>query len=186
MKRGIHTLNIILDELDINWIKYKKHWRLNPQHFGSLQKMAKSEIIAKHGEEQYWKWAHCYHETPPLVDMADDNHPTNETKYVGIPAAALPCGESLKDCETRLESYWADKIAPVLLSGKNALVVSHRNTIRAFRKILGELDEKSVENAGVPPGIPRIYEFSQNLQIVHAYYLADDEEVKARLAGLKI
>jgi hypothetical protein len=43
-----------------------------------------------------------------------------------------------------------------------------------------------VENAGVPPGIPRIYEFSQNLQIVHAYYLADDEEVKARLAGLKI
>lgn len=183
MKRGIHTLNIILDELDINWIKYKKHWRLNPQHFGSIQKLTKGEIVEKFGQENCDKWMKGYAQRPPLVDLSDDNHPTNENKYEAIPAAALPCGESLEDCEARLEAYWADKIAPVLLSGKNALVVSHRNTIRAFRKILGEVDEVSVESVGVPAGIPRIYEFDNNLKIEEAYYLADDEEVKSRLAG---
>ena len=183
MKRGIHTLNIILDELDINWIKYKKHWRLNPQHLGTLQTETKSSVIQKYGQEQFDQWLGSYDSRPPAVEISDEKHPTMEIKYSGIPSAALPCSESLKDCEERLQSYWADKIAPVLLSGKNALVVSHRSTIKAFKKILGEVDEQSVYDAMIPAGIPKIYEFNQGLEIVESYYLADDEEVKSRLGG---
>lgn len=184
MKRGIHTLNIILDELDINWIKYKKHWRLNPQHLGALQTETKSLIIEKYGQDQYDKWISSYDSRPPAVEISDEKHPSMEIKYSGIPSAALPCSESLKDCEERLQSYWADKIAPVLLSGKNALVVSHRSTIRAFRKIFGEADELSIGEATVPVGIPKIYEFNQELEIVESYYLADDEEVRTRMRSL--
>ncbi|OMJ87274.1 hypothetical protein SteCoe_11042 [Stentor coeruleus] len=180
MKRGIHTLNIILDELDINWIKYKKHWRLNPQHFGALQKLTKQEIRDKYGKKNYKNYMHSYSIKPPALEENDEGHPSMEVKYTGIPAMALPGCESLEDTEKRLQSYWTDKIAPALLSGKNVLVVSHRNTIRALRKILGDVDETSITSLIIPPGIPRVYEFNDKLQIIDAYYLADDEEVRNR------
>ena len=180
MKRGMHTLNIILDELDINWIKYKKHWRLNPQHLGGLQQLKSTEIVSSYGEAQYNAWMNGVADRPPALELTDERHPSNESKYAGIPAAALPCSESLFDTQRRLESYWTDSIAPSLLSGKNVLVVSHRNTIRAFRNILGDVGEGGIENLRVPPGIPRIYEFNDKLQIIDAYYLADNEEVKNR------
>lgn len=181
MKRGIHTLNIILDELDINWIKYKKTWRLNPQHYGALQHLTIPEIIEKYGETDYSLWMNSVDVRPPPLDINDERHPSNESKYEGIPLAALPCTESLLDTEKRLQSYWADKIAPVLLSGKNVLVVSHRNTIRAFRKILGDVEETGLSALRVPQGIPRIYEFNEKLEILEKYYLADGEEVRSRI-----
>ncbi|OMJ85101.1 hypothetical protein SteCoe_13624 [Stentor coeruleus] len=180
MKRGIHTLNIILDELDINWIKYKKHWRLNPQHYGALQNLTRTEIIEKYGEQNYINWMHSYNIKPPALEENDEGHPSMEIKYQGIPTKALPGAESLEDTEKRVSSYWADKIAPAILSGKSALVVSHRNVIRALRKILGEVDENSVTELVVPSGIPKIYEFNNKLQIVDTYYLADDGEVRNR------
>lgn len=180
MKRGIHTLNIILDELDINWIKYKKHWRLNPQNYGILQQCTKPEIIEKYGEENFNLWMNSYYGKAPDIDINDDRHPSNEIKYLNIPPAALPCSESLEDTEKRVRSYWTDKIAPALLSGKNSLVVSHRNTIRAIRNILGDVDEKGIGSLVIPAGIPKIYEFDDKLQIIESYYLADEEEVKNR------
>ena len=180
MKRGIHTLNIILDELDINWIKYKKNWRLNPQNFGAIQQLREADIINTYGEERYNGWMNGVEDRPPPLEVTDERHPCNESKYSGVPAAALPCSESLSDTQKRLESYWTDKIAPALLSGKNVLVVSHRNTIRAFRNILGDVDEGGITNLRTPAGIPRIYEFNDKLQINEAYYLADGEEVRSR------
>ena len=181
MKRGIHTLNIILDELDINYIKYKKHWRLNPQHYGALEQQTKEEIISQHGEDSYNDWIFSYEGRPPEVDFKDERHPSNQAKYSNVPAAILPCSESLKETENRVKIYWADKIAPALLSGKNVLVVTHRNTIKAFRSFLGDVDENGIKSLSVPSGIPRVYEFSDKLKIAECYYLADDEEVRNRM-----
>lgn len=121
-----------------------------------------------------------FDERPPILEFSDDRHPCNETKYMNIPALALPGAESLEDTQKRVEVYWADKIAPALLSGKNSLVVSHRNTIKALRNIIGDVDDKGLSPLVIPAGIPRIYEFNDKLQIVDKYYLADDEEVRNR------
>ena len=37
LKRAIHTLNIVLDQMDRAWLPVYKTWRLNERHYGALQ-----------------------------------------------------------------------------------------------------------------------------------------------------
>lgn len=52
LKRAIKTLNLVLDEMDLDWIPVHKHWRLNERMYGGLQGLNKSETAAKHGEDK--------------------------------------------------------------------------------------------------------------------------------------
>lgn len=52
LKRANKTLNLVQDQMDLNWIPVHKHWRLNERMYGALQGLNKSETAAKHGEEQ--------------------------------------------------------------------------------------------------------------------------------------
>ena len=36
LKRAIKTNNMILDEMDQDWLPIHKHWRLNERHYGEL------------------------------------------------------------------------------------------------------------------------------------------------------
>ena len=46
LKRAIHTLWIILDEIDAPWLTVQRDWRLNERHYGSLQGLNKAETAA--------------------------------------------------------------------------------------------------------------------------------------------
>ncbi|VDP73041.1 unnamed protein product [Schistosoma curassoni] len=81
LKRAIKTLNLVLDELDLNWIPVMKTWRLNERMYGALQGLNKSETAAKHGEEQVKIWRRAYDIPPPPVDTSDPRFPGNEPKY---------------------------------------------------------------------------------------------------------
>ena len=50
----------------------------------------------------------------------------------------MPRTESLQDTQERVLPFWQDQIAPELKKGKNVLVVSHGNTIRALVKHIEE------------------------------------------------
>ena len=52
LKRAIQTLWIILEDMDLMWIPVYRTWRLNERHYGALQGLNKSEIAAKHGDDQ--------------------------------------------------------------------------------------------------------------------------------------
>ena len=52
LKRAIHTLNHILDEMDRAWLPVVKTWKLNERHYGALQGLNKAETAEKYGEEQ--------------------------------------------------------------------------------------------------------------------------------------
>ena len=56
LKRAIHTLNHILDEMDRDWLEVVKSWKLNERHYGALQGLNKSETAEKYGEEQVKIW----------------------------------------------------------------------------------------------------------------------------------
>src|SRR3989338_1524056 len=51
LKRGIRTLWLVLDEMDLMWIPVYNTWRLNERHYGALQGLNKSEMAQKFGEE---------------------------------------------------------------------------------------------------------------------------------------
>ncbi|CAG9311438.1 unnamed protein product [Blepharisma stoltei] len=164
LKRGVHTMNIIIDELDINSLKVHKHWRLNTRHYGKLEGLNKesgSEIALNDDVR------------PPLLDLMDDKHPSHETKYQFVPLEALPGGESMNDCKARIIPYWQDKIAPALLKGKNVLVVSHGHSIKALRNHLGDVEGIEALESTISAGIPRVLEFNQRLEITAQYNLSN-------------
>lgn len=64
LKRAIHTLNHVLDELDENYIPIEKTWRLNERHYGALQGLNKADTAAKYGDEQVKIWRRSFDVTP--------------------------------------------------------------------------------------------------------------------------
>ena len=51
LKRAIHTLWTVLDEMDLAWIPVHRSWRLNERHYGALQGLNKAETAEKFGED---------------------------------------------------------------------------------------------------------------------------------------
>ena len=68
LKRAIHTLNHVLDELDRNWLPVHKTWRLNERHYGALQGLNKADAAAEHGEEQVKIWRRSFDVQPPALE----------------------------------------------------------------------------------------------------------------------
>ena len=64
LKRAIKTLNIVLDQMDLDWIPVEKTWRLNEKHYGVLQGLNKAETAEKFGDEQVHVWRRSY-DVPP-------------------------------------------------------------------------------------------------------------------------
>jgi 2,3-bisphosphoglycerate-dependent phosphoglycerate mutase len=75
LKRAIRTLNIIQEEMDLDWIPVVRAWQLNERHYGALQGLNKSETAEKFGEEQVKIWRRSYDITPPALELTDERHP---------------------------------------------------------------------------------------------------------------
>ncbi len=60
LKRAIHTLNHVLDELDENYIPVEKTWKLNERHYGALQGLNKAGTARKYGDEQVLIWRRSF------------------------------------------------------------------------------------------------------------------------------
>lgn len=58
----------------------------------------------------------------------------------------IPGGETLKVVYERAVPFYINSILPKLISGKNILMVSHGNSIRAMVKYIENLDDKQIEN----------------------------------------
>ena len=83
LKRAVHTLWILLDELDAAWLPVERSWRLNERHYGDLQGLNKSETTAQHGEEQVLIWRRSYDIPPPPLDH-DDPTPAGRHSSPGV------------------------------------------------------------------------------------------------------
>ena len=184
LKRAIQTMNIVLSEIDQEYLPIVKHWRLNERHYGALQGLNKAETAAIHGEEQVLVWRRSYDIPPDPIDKSDSRHPCHEAKYQNLPSDVLPRTECLKDCIERVLPCWYDNIAPDILSGKKVLVVAHGNSLRGLVKHLDRMTEDEILKLNIPTGIPLVYELDQNLQPVKHYYLADDETVRLRIEAV--
>lgn len=184
LKRSIHTLNIVLDELDLQWIPVDKSWRWNERHYGALQGLNKAETAEKFGNEQVHIWRRSYDTPPPALEEDDPRHPGKDPRYADISKEELPTTECLKDTVERFLPYWESTVAPVVKSGKKVIVAAHGNTIRALVKYLDNISDEDIADLNIPTGIPLVYELDADLKPVKSYYLGDAEAAAAAAAAV--
>ena len=89
LKRAIHTLNHILDEMDRNWLPVVKSWKLNERHYGALQGLNKSETAEKYGEEQVKIWRRSFDVKPPALDPDDERSAVKQAMYRDVDRALV-------------------------------------------------------------------------------------------------
>ncbi|MFX0010143.1 MAG: 2,3-diphosphoglycerate-dependent phosphoglycerate mutase [Candidatus Hermodarchaeota archaeon] len=178
LKRGIRTLWIVLDEMDLMWIPIYNSWRLNERHYGALQGLHKDELAAEVGEEQVLLWRRGYDIQPPPLKTTDPRYPGEDPRYRNLTPDEIPITESLKDTVARFLPYWHDTIAPSVKQGNKIIISAHGNSLRALVKYLDSLSDEEVVSLNIPTGIPLIYELNDDLKPITHYYIGDPEEVE--------
>jgi len=178
LKRGIRTLWIVLDEMDLMWIPVHRSWRLNERHYGALQGFYKAKMAAEIGEEQVLIWRRSYDVPPPPLKTSDPRYPGNERKYEDLTADQIPLTECLKDTVHRVLPYWHETIAPTIKFGKKILISAHGNSLRAIVKYLDNISDEEILKLNIPTGVPLIYELDDDLKPIKHYYLGDPEKIK--------
>ena len=177
LRRGIKTLWIVLDDMDLMWIPVYRSWRLNERHYGALQGYFKAEMAKEVGEEQVLIWRRSYDVPPPALKTSDPRYPGNEIKYADLTADEIPLTECLKDTVARVLPYWHEIITPTIKLGKKILISAHGNSLRALVKYLDNMPDEEVVKLNIPTGVPLIYELDDDLKPITHYYLGDAEQI---------
>ena len=184
LKRAIHTLNHILDEMDRNWIPVNKCWQLNERHYGALQGLNKSETAEKYGEEQVKIWRRSFDVKPPALDPSDAEAPQNQEMFRNIDPAVLPLHESLETTIARAVPFFNEVIKKDMEAGKRVIIAAHGNSLRALVKYFDNISNDDIINVNIPTGVPLVYEFDDNFNAVNHYYLGDQEALRAKMEAV--
>ena len=181
LKRAIRTLNFILEEMDQMWIPVYKTWRLNEKHYGLLQGLNKSEMAAKYGEEQVHIWRRSYDVPPVALPEDDPRNPRLDLRYKGLNRSDIPLTESLKDTVNRIVPYWKEEISKTLAKHQEVLVAAHGNSLRGIIKYLKNIPDDEIVKLNLPTGIPYVFEFDDELNLVKDYFIGDPEKIRAAM-----
>jgi 2,3-bisphosphoglycerate-dependent phosphoglycerate mutase len=180
LKRTIQTANLLLEELDREWLPVRRHWRLNERHYGALQGLNKKETADKFGLEQVTLWRRSYSVRPPALDPDDAQNPANDERYRGVARSDLPLTECLGDVVARIIPYWEEFVVPDLMSGRGGVLVSaHGNSIRALRKHLEGWSDEAIVDLEIPTGVPHRYRLADDLTIIDHEDLGDADAIAA-------
>ena len=178
LKRAIKTLNNVLDTMDQDWIPVEKSWRLNEKHYGDLQGLNKSETAEKYGDDQVLIWRRSYDVAPNPLTEDDPRNPRFDIRYQDVPDNELPRTEALKNTVERILPYWKEEIFPALKTSDQILVTAHGNSLRGIIKYLKNISDEDIVKLNLPTGVPYVFEFDDNMNLVNDYFLGDPEEIK--------
>jgi 2,3-bisphosphoglycerate-dependent phosphoglycerate mutase len=184
LKRAIHTLWIVLEEMGLEWTPVINAWQLNERHYGALQGLNKSEMAAKYGEAQVKLWRRSYDVPPPALELTDNRHPRFDPRYASLAPGELPATESLKITLERVLPYWHTTLAPMVKSGKQVLIAAHGNSLRAMVKYMDHISDQDIPELNIPTGIPLVYELDDELKPLCHYYLGDAEIIAKATAAV--
>lgn len=184
LKRAIHTLYHILDEMDRAWLPVVKSWKLNERHYGALQGLNKAETAEKYGEEQVKIWRRSFDVKPPALDPADERSALNQPMYRDVDRGLLPAHESLETTIARVVPYFNEVIKPEMLAGKRVIITAHGNSLRALVKYFDRISDEDIIGVNIPTGTPLVYEFDDGFQVIRSYYLGDKAAIKAKMEAV--
>ena len=133
LRRAQHTLDLLLEEMEIFNVTITRNIALNERDYGDLSGLNKDDARAKWGEEQVLIWRRSYDVSPPG-------------------------GESLKDTAARTLPYYKTEIEPKLAAGKTVLVPAHGNSLRALVMAIEGLTPEQILKREIATGEPVIYQ----------------------------
>lgn len=184
LKRAIHTLDIVLDELDRTWLPIVKAWELNERHYGALQGLDKAETAATYGDEQVKIWRRSFDVEPPALEAGDTRDPHGQEAYRDVPADLLPLTECLATTVERAWPYFEREIRPQLSAGKRVLIAAHGNSLRALVMKLERLTPEEILEVNIPTGVPLAYTLDADLNVRGKRYLGDPSTIAAKMAAV--
>lgn len=141
LRRAQHTLDLMLEEMDIQNVTITRDIALNERDYGDLAGLNKDDAREKWGEEQVHVWRRSF-DVPP------------------------PGGESLKDTAARTLPYYEGEILPLLKSGKTVLVAAHGNSLRALVMAIEGLTPDEILAREIGTGEPTIYKIGPDGKLV--------------------
>lgn len=180
LTRANHTANIVAEILKFDKNEIQNDWRLNERHYGALQGYNKSETASKYGEDQVKIWRRSFDTPPPFLDYNDKRHPRFIKKFSFIDKNSLPSGESLKMVISRLIPFWEEYFNFITSKQKSHLIVAHSNSLRAIVKILDKLSNEEIMTVNIPTGVPLVYEFDKNNNVLTKEYLINSDELQRK------
>lgn len=181
LKRAIHTLNHVLDEMDRSWLPVIKSWKLNERHYGGLQGLNKSETAEKYGEDQVKIWRRSFDIKPPALEPDDDRCAQKMPMYRNVDKNALPYHESLETTIERVIPYFNEEIKPKILEGKRVLIAAHGNSLRALVKYFDNVSSEEIVGINIPTAVPLVYEFDDSFNVIKHYYLGDQDAIAKKM-----
>ena len=184
LKRAIHTLNHVLDEMDRCWLPVVKTWKLNERHYGALQGLNKAETAAKYGEDQVKIWRRSFDVKPPELAPDDERSALKQAMYRDVDPALLPANESLETTIERVIPFFEDTVKPAMKEGKRVIIAAHGNSLRALVKYLDNMTPDEIIGVNIPTGVPLVYEFDDNFNVLRHYYLGDQDAIAAKMQAV--
>ena len=140
LRRAQHTLDLMLEEMDIVNVTITRNIALNERDYGDLSGLNKDDARAKWGEEQVLIWRRSF-DVPP------------------------PGGESLKDTAARTLPYYDAEIVPLLKAGKTILIAAHGNSLRALVMAIEKLTPAQILEREIATGQPTVYNIGSEGQL---------------------
>ena len=184
LKRAIHTLNHVLEEMDREWLPVIKTWKLNERHYGALQGLNKAETAAKYGEDQVKIWRRSYDVKPPALADDDERNAKLQPMYRDVDPALLPNNESLETTVERAVPFFNEVVKADMKAGKRVIIAAHGNSLRALVKYFDNLTPDEIIGVNIPTGTPLVYEFDEQFNVIRHYYLGDQEALKAKMEAV--
>jgi 2,3-bisphosphoglycerate-dependent phosphoglycerate mutase len=168
LRRAIRSSCLMLSSMDQCWVPLNKSPLLNEQHSGELCGQNKRHLAEEYGVDQVMAWRREYASAPgPL----QDDSPLQQALFADARYRDffVPAVECLADTQARTQELWDTELAPALQAGRNVLVVSHGNTLRALVKLLDGVSDADVFHVDLPTAVPLVYSLDEQLQPTETY-----------------
>ena len=184
LKRAVHTLNQVLEAMDMDWLPVEKSWRLNEKSYGAIQGLNKADTAAKYGDDQVLLWRRSFDVQPPALDLHDERSPRMDPRYAELSDAEIPLTESLKDTIARLMPYYKDVIMKSFDRYDTVMVVAHGNSLRGIVKELRGMSNDEIIKFNIPTAVPYIFDFNDQMELQKHYFLGDEEEIRKKMESV--
>ena len=171
LKRAINTQQMILKEMEREWLPVFKSYKLNERHYGALSGLNKKETAEKYGDDQVKIWRRSFDVRPPVMEEDNQYNSLKNPAYRDVDPAEVPMCESLKDTIARTVPYFEKEIKPLVMEGKRVMIAAHGNSLRSLIKYFENISDEEIINVEIPTGTPLVYEFDDNFNVTNKYFL---------------
>ncbi len=184
LKRAVHTLNQVLEAMDMDYLPVEKSWRLNEKSYGAIQGLNKADTAKKYGDDQVLLWRRSFDVQPPALDLHDERSPRMDPRYDELSDSEIPLTESLKDTIARLMPYYKEVIMKAFERYDTVMVVAHGNSLRGIVKELKGMSNDEIIKFNIPTAVPYIFQFDDQMKLQKDFFLGDQEEIRKKMESV--